>query len=204
MRFQNYIWDFDGTLYDSYDGMADAFLLALQEFGVVKEKREVYRLMKKESVRFATHHYVGVERQQALMDRYHEIEARRLRPPNPFPETKAMLEAIKAYGGRHFVLTHRDQSAIDFLKEDGLFPLFTDFVTENLGFQRKPHPESLLFLLEKHQLKAEDTVMIGDRLLDVLAGKNAGVSTILYDIDGFLGEIPADYTVHALDEILKI
>lgn len=43
--------------------------------------------------------------------------------------------------------------------------------------------------------------MIGDRRLDIEAGKNAGVLTCLYDIDHFLQDIPADYVV---DDLLKI
>lgn len=47
-------------------------------------------------------------------------------------------------------------------------------------------------------------MMIGDRRLDIEAGKNAGVVTCLYDIDHFLGEIPADHVVGNLNEILSL
>lgn len=46
--------------------------------------------------------------------------------------------------------------------------------------------------------------MIGDRTLDVLAGKNAGVQSIFYDLDYVLEDIQADYIVRTIPEMLEI
>ncbi|SJZ36738.1 haloacid dehalogenase superfamily, subfamily IA, variant 3 with third motif having DD or ED/haloacid dehalogenase superfamily, subfamily IA, variant 1 with third motif having Dx(3-4)D or Dx(3-4)E [Pilibacter termitis] len=204
MRFKNYIWDFDGTLYDTYGAITTAFLESLKLFGIQATPKEVYQLIKKESARFAAEHYVGLEKKQALMRKYQEIEPRLQESPKPFHDARETLESIVQNGGKNFVLTHRDNTALEFLKQDGLFHCFTDFVTVADDFPLKPDPSSILHLMKKHELAIDETVMIGDRKLDVLAGKNAEVSAILYDIDGFLGEIPADFTVHSLAEILLI
>ena len=80
-----------------------------------------------------------------------------------------------------------------------------DLIEEVIGidrnFPRKPAPDSLNDLIQRHQLKKSETIMIGDRRLDIEAGKNAGVLTCLYDIDHFLQDISADYVV---DDLLKI
>lgn len=47
-------------------------------------------------------------------------------------------------------------------------------------------------------------MMVGDRKLDIEAGINAKIHTCLYDIDHFLGEIPADHIVANLADILVI
>ena len=51
MEIKNYIWDFDGTLYDSYPAMVEGAAKALQDFGIIKDPREIYQTMKKFSTR---------------------------------------------------------------------------------------------------------------------------------------------------------
>jgi HAD superfamily hydrolase (TIGR01549 family) len=204
MTYKNYIWDFDGTLYDTYEVMTNAFLQALGEFKVFPPYEEAYQWMKKESVRYAAELYVGAEKKPSLIERYHEIEHTIQREPLPFEETRAVIEELSKRGAKNFILTHRDGTVSEFLAQDGLLDYFTEIINAKDGFPAKPAPDSLNYIIEKHHLKKPESVMVGDRSLDILAGKNAGIDTILYDIDGFLGEIPATYTVHHLKDILQI
>lgn len=41
MEIKNYIWDFDGTLYDSYPAMVEGAAKALQDFGIIKDPRDL-------------------------------------------------------------------------------------------------------------------------------------------------------------------
>ncbi|WP_153055871.1 HAD-IA family hydrolase, partial [Streptococcus suis] len=61
---------------------------------------------------------------------------------------------------------------------------FTEILTSDSGFARKPSPEALLFLIEKYGLNKENTYYIGDRLLDVETAINAGIQSINLQIDG--------------------
>ncbi|MCV9886477.1 HAD family hydrolase [Metabacillus halosaccharovorans] len=44
---------------------------------------------------------------------------------------------------------------------------------------RKPEPEMLYTLAEKHEVSLKESYMVGDRDVDILAGKQAGTKTIL-------------------------
>lgn len=48
---------------------------------------------------------------------------------------------------------------------------------------RKPRPGMLFTLMERHGFDPSETVMIGDSKVDIVAGKNAGVRTILVGLD---------------------
>ncbi|MDH3388283.1 MAG: HAD family hydrolase [Gammaproteobacteria bacterium] len=68
----------------------------------------------------------------------------------------------------------------------------------------KPAPDGIRHLLEFWQADAEDTVMVGDYLYDLEAGKGAGVATIHVDTRG-VGDWPeyTDIRVEGLGEIIK-
>lgn len=203
MNIKNFIWDFDGTLYNTYPIMVEAFKKTMTDFTLQMDAKEIYRIMKQQSVR-ALRESFAVD-QELFNQRFHQYEAERLDKSKPFPETQTVLQKLQQQGGQHFILSHRSAaSANALLTRDNLLDLITEIVGADSGFPRKPVPDSLLYLLNKYQLLPDATLMIGDRKLDVEAGKNAGVKTCLYDIDGFLGKIDADFTVNQLTDILKI
>lgn len=42
--FEEYIWDFDGTLYDSYPVILDGFMATLNDYGIQADRREIYQI----------------------------------------------------------------------------------------------------------------------------------------------------------------
>lgn len=200
---KNYIWDFDGTLFDTYPAMVDGAWQALKDFGISMDKKEIYFKMKK----YSTSYLINESNLNAkeFNELFHRYEKESTEVSRPFPETKQVLEMLKDNGGRHFILTHRlTESTWGLLKEHRLAHLIEEVVGIDQDFPRKPNPASLNYLIDTFHLERTDTMMIGDRRLDIEAGKNAGVATCLYDIDHFLGGIPADYVVGNLNEILTL
>lgn len=200
---KNYIWDFDGTLFDTYPAMVDGAWQALKDFGISMDKKEIYFKMKK----YSTSYLINESNLNAreFNELFHRYEKESTEVSRPFPETKQVLEMLKDNGGRHFILTHRlTESTWGLLKEHRLTHLIEEVVGIDQDFPRKPNPASLNYLIDTFHLERTDTMMIGDRRLDIEAGKNAGVAICLYDIDHFLGEIPADYVVGNLNEILTL
>ncbi|NLZ89424.1 MAG: HAD-IA family hydrolase, partial [Clostridiales bacterium] len=57
----------------------------------------------------------------------------------------------------------------------------------------KPAPDALNHLVEKHGLDRAVCVMVGDRAMDLDAGKSAGMATILLDPDGFYADYQPDH-----------
>ncbi len=203
MEIKNYIWDFDGTLYDSYPAMVEGAAKALQDFGIIKDPREIYQTMKKFSTRQLREEYQLEEEEFTPL--FHQYERESSLKPQPFAATEEVLHSLKKHGARHFILTHRlTESTWELLGNYGLTDLIEEVVGIDQNFPRKPSPDALNYLIERFEMKKSETMMIGDRRLDIEAGKRAGVLTCLYDIDHFLGEIPADYVIDDLRKILAI
>lgn len=199
----NYIWDFDGTIYDTYPIMLEALMTTFNEFKLEKNEKTVYRKIKEESIR------------QMILDwqlptpafdqEYHAYEAQQNKASFPFPEAEETLEKLKENAGRHFILTHRTvDSTWELLKRDGLDSLIEAIIGSDSNFPRKPDPAAINYFIDKYQLDPRQTVMIGDRKLDIEAGNRAGISTVFYDIDYFEQEIAATYYINNLKEIVQI
>jgi HAD superfamily hydrolase (TIGR01509 family) len=197
----NYIWDFDGTLFDTYPGMVEAAQKVLADYGHHPSIEEINFIMKKESTKSLREKF-GLS-DEAFTPLFHQYEKESGKTAQPFPETKLVLTQLKEQGKKHFVLTHRlTQSTWDLLAQYDMADLFEEVVGLDKSFPRKPDPASLNYLIRTHKMEKEQTIMIGDRYLDVEAGKRAGVRTCLYDRDHFLGSADADWTVDDLREIL--
>lgn len=50
---------------------------------------------------------------------------------------------------------------------------FTEVITKQYGFKRKPDSEGFMYLIEKYKIDKTTTLVIGDRECKILGGKAA-------------------------------
>ena len=87
-------------------------------------------------------------------------------------------------------------------KIDHFFPV--DHILDRDSCIPKPSPDGVKRLLNFWQADAEDTVMVGDYLYDLEAGKGAGVATVHLDTRGNVDWSEfTDIRVEALGEIIE-
>ncbi|GAX02953.1 phosphoglycolate phosphatase haloacid dehalogenase hydrolase [Secundilactobacillus pentosiphilus] len=186
MKYQSFFWDFDGTIFDTYPIMVRAFMQALMQQRVSEielDEQEIYETMRQHSFgtarqKFSAEFSLNAER---LEQDYRQIERQQISQAQPFAGMLALLQQLADEGGTHYLLTHRNQSAMALLETAGIKKLFTDAVTSEQPFPRKPDPASLNALIERHEVQRPSAIMIGDRTLDIDAGHNAGISGALFD-----------------------
>ncbi len=184
MRFQHWFWDFDGTLFNTYPRIVRAFQKALKAKRIEKSDDEVFALVK-QTLAHAAQVCGGEEAEQELLDLYFKhAEEEGPDTLRPYKGLEAVLAFISGHDGHNYLYTHRDRSGPEALEREGLIGYFTDFVTHDDGFPSKPAPDALLHLVGKHKLDIKDCVMVGDRPIDLDAGINAGMQSILFDEDG--------------------
>ncbi len=204
MRFIHYFWDFDGTLYDTYPRILRAFQKALRDVGIVAPDAEALSYIK-QTLGVGARHYAAQKEgltPKDIMDGYHlHAEEEDFTTMRPYPGVKQALIAAVKRGGRHYLYTHRGLSALEALKRDDLYDLFTDFLTSEDGFPLKPAPDALNSLVQKYQLPLAKCVMLGDRDIDLNAGINAGMAGALFDPEGFFPDFPTPYRYKTMDDL---
>jgi HAD superfamily hydrolase (TIGR01549 family) len=196
---KNYIWDFDGMLFDSYPHITSAFLKMMRDFGKDADYDEAKTLLE---ITFADcfEHYGTTEEEKEVFRKYeHDYSLRPIAVP--FENTVKTIKLLSERGCNHFLYTHRgNETSQHYLNECGIAEYFTAFVDSSNGFSAKPAPDAVEWICKEYNLDKSETVMIGDREIDVLSGKNAGVYGCLYTKKEN-PETAADFVV---DDIIKI
>jgi HAD superfamily hydrolase (TIGR01549 family) len=179
--YKHIIWDFDGTLFDSYPVMVKAALTVLEEQGIYESYDKIMSLMKISFTHlynyFNETYYIS-DTLISYFDKYRkEFEADSLKA---FPYVVDVCRRIFESKGFNHLYTHRGKSSIEFLKKHNMYEYFSGLITRDSNFKRKPDPEALLWLTEEYKIDKSEALMIGDRDIDILAAKNAGIDGCYY------------------------
>ena len=202
MRYKHLFWDFDGTLYDSYPQILNALKQTLQSYSLPVPPDEDLLREAKILVSHALNTFGGSLPQEELMARFQSFHHAIVSFPL-YEGTAQCLKTLQASGVRHYLYTHRSLTARKQLEQDGLWPLFSDFVTSEDGFPLKPAPDALLALARRNGLDVSECAMIGDREIDVQSGYNAGMSGILFDPENFYPDCRAEKHVRSMKELCE-
>lgn len=200
---RNIIWDLDGTLFDTYPAISRAFEAALKSLGAQTSLDRIARL-----ARISIGHCARSLAEEfqlnedelgtAFVAQYDAV------PPEaqpPFPGVKGVCARIHTTGGKNVIVTHRRETGtIRLLAAHHLAEYFAGYITAENGYPRKPDPAAFTAVMELHHLKPAETMTVGDRDIDILAGRAAGIMTCFFGAR--TAEIDADLTVSSFDELL--
>lgn len=182
MRIVDLIWDFDGTLFDTYPPMCTDLKNTMAALGhdfAVEELLEQFTRSRGTVLAYCGER-AGMTAEQ--VDQHYRAYVTEHGQPEakPFPYVVEFLAKFQAAGGRNFVFTHRSESVHDYLAKAGLTQYFTDVVSAGKTFARKPAPAGNLYIMEHNGCNKRRVMAVGDRELDILAAKNAGIEACLF------------------------
>ncbi|GIO27528.1 phosphoglycolate phosphatase [Ornithinibacillus bavariensis] len=163
----NILWDFDGTLFDTYPMYASIFS---QVLGDNTDEIEIIKHLKV-SFSHAINHY-KLSKQQVLG--MHDLEKDlSLNEIIPFDG----IEEVLKFANKNVIMSHKDRDGVlAILQHHNWEKYFTDLVTIYDGFPRKPNPAAYNYLHRKHRID----LVIGDREIDILPAKELEIATCLF------------------------
>ena len=181
--YKNIIWDFDGTLFDSYPAIAEAFLSVLRDHGRSGDLLEIRTLAQ-----------VSLEHCFGTLSSLHDLPANVIEEAfrkkyqqsdhlaqTPFPRARQVCEYVCSIGGSNVIVTHRAvEGTVGVLRAHNMDHLFRGWLTGGDGYPKKPDSAAFQGALEKYHLEREKTLGIGDRDVDVMAAKGAGIFACQY------------------------
>ena len=202
MQKTAFIWDLDGTLLDSYEAILSGIEETFGQFAIPYDKGKVREFILKYSVQDLL---VQVAEERKLdVEVLNQVRAQSLAEKNAqvvlMSCAREVLKWADAAGIQQFVYTHKGDNAFTILRDLGLESYFTEILTSQSGFARKPSPEAANYLIDKYQLNPDNTYYIGDRTLDVKFAQNSGIQSINFLESTYEG----NYRIQALADISRI
>ena len=178
------IFDFDGTLAIlniDFSSMRERIFDLMKHYGIREEMiREHYALEVIDEVYqtlYKKNSYSAEAFYQEAHQILHQVEMRAAEKGNLIQGTKSTLENIREKEVKVGIITRNCEEAVR-----NVFPdinHFCDvFVPRNSVKKVKPHPDHLTHALDLLKISGEDSVMIGDHIIDIQAGKKVGMKTI--------------------------
>jgi len=178
------LFDVDGTLIDSNDQHARAWVAALAEAGYTIPFERVRPLIGMGGDKILPELVTGLEEDSPQgktigAARKRVFKERELDTIRPTRGARALLEAVRARGVRVVIATSAKKSELDGLLARGdLGPLVDVAATGDDAEDSKPDPDIIGAALKKAGIAAADAVMIGDTQYDVEAAHRAGVACV--------------------------
>lgn len=185
MRYTHLIWDFDGTICNTWEVVFQGFWEMAKEHGyetnddavsaaissgVTLEQAAVnlFHLEKKEDIHRCVKTYKNFYRD-------HQDDLQSL-----FPGIKAVLETCKINGHKNIICSNKGpdsiREAITQFKLEGIFDHIVGF---EVGLPTKPDPAVFNDLIRPHfpDIPLEQFIMIGDTSKDILFANNLGIDS---------------------------
>ncbi len=180
MSEKTILFDLDGTLTDSGEGIINCASLALENFGITPPDRETMRQfvgppLVESFVKFGVPADRVEEAVAVYRSRYIPIGKYE---NTPYPGVQELLEKLRQQGHKLYVATSKpEQMSVDILNHFDLAKYFTDICGASMNTSRNTKDAVIAYLLKKTGREA-CTVMVGDTAFDVLGAKVHSIPTI--------------------------
>ena len=175
------LFDFDGTVFDTAEGIMKCVKYALDKLGIESEYSELKcfcgpPLVDMFMQKYGLSHDDAVKAVETYRERYRPIGWKECRP---FDGMAELLHKLKAAGKTLAVATSKPEDFTNAILEDyGMADCF-DFVGGSLfDGTRSKKWEVIDYVLGHYGIKPEEAVMVGDRMYDVLGAKKCGVPCV--------------------------
>lgn len=183
----NVLWDFDGTLFDTYPAFTETM------YKILNKKVPKPTILKELKVSFS-HAAKVFQLTDEDVKRFKKLEtslSSKFKPPFPY------VEEILKRMNTNVIMTHKPKKEVMAILDDyDWHHYFKEMVTIDDGFPRKPDPSAYKYLHDKYNLD----LVIGDRLLDIIPAKKLGIKTCLFQNE----EVGADYYLTSYENFFQV
>ncbi|MDR2173805.1 MAG: HAD-IA family hydrolase [Burkholderiales bacterium] len=175
-RFRLLVFDWDGTVVDSTVPIVSAVQAAYRDLGLTPPEGRAVRYiigLKLDTAFFHLSPELPEKSVEALLERYRYHYMRGDAEIPLFGGMSALLEKLDQENYFLGVATGKSRKGLDrMLRQKKLIRRFHATRCADESFS-KPHPEMLLYLMDRLGVTPEQTLMIGDTTHDIQMAKNA-------------------------------
>ena len=174
------LFDLDGTLTDSGEGIINCAILGLKHFNLPVPDRQAMRVfvgppLHEIFVKFGVPEDQADEAVRVYRSRYNTVGKFE---NTPYPGIYELLQALRNNGNTLLVATSKPESlAVEIMDKFELSKYFHKICGASLDRSRSTKEDVIAYLLAQNG-SAEEMVMVGDTAFDVLGAAAHGIPTI--------------------------
>ncbi|TCZ81281.1 HAD family hydrolase [Paenibacillus albiflavus] len=163
----NILWDFDGTIIDSYPVFTRIFR---ETIGQEHSDEEILSHLKISFTHAREYYQLTDVQMKEIFDKEGNMHPT---DTQPFAD----VEDVLRHANINVIMTHNKRDVVETcLKYYGLNKYIKEIVSRDDGYPKKPDPSSYQYLHDKYQID----LAIGDRDIDILPAKALGIRTCLF------------------------
>ena len=216
MKYKCLIFDLDGTLLDSLQGILDACNLSFKELGynVHRTFEEGKHFIGAGAIEFARRAMKGsnipLEKEPELLEHflvnYQKIQSEETKP---FKGMNELLKELEAKGFYLTIASNKPQILLDPIVKQ-LFPdvHFKLALGQRINKPEKPDPFIIFEIMKSCKVEANDCIYIGDSEYDYKTAHNAGIDSVICKYGfGFYNEPwvkKPTYLVNTVEELKNL
>jgi HAD superfamily hydrolase (TIGR01509 family) len=184
MRLRAVILDMDGTITRfniDYLAARRAVLAKLEKMNLkttdMTERSSIYSLLTQLKPRLDSRAYEQLRK--LSYDRLEEIEVKAAQEVMLYPGVLDTMKALRSRRLRIGLVTNNGRKGTNLtLERLGLTIFFDAIVTRDDCEEMKPDPDPLRKVLEELGVRVDEAILVGDGVMDIVAGKAAGLSSV--------------------------
>jgi phosphoglycolate phosphatase len=210
MRFNTILFDLDGTIFDSAEGISESVKYAAEKLGIFVPDAETRKKFVGPPLRQSFKKYCGVNDDTAelALSAYREYYSTRgVYMCRPYDGIEKLFIYLKDNGYNLYVATAKPTEYTKIMLEKYSYTkYFKDIVGASMDKSMDSKEKIIRHIVDKLASR-EKTVMIGDTEYDILGAKANGISSIAvtygYGSYESLKSAGADYFAGTVEEIYK-
>jgi len=203
MKYKYVIFDFDGTIIDSWLGIAKGFIKSLGEHGTKLTLDEAKDLVGPPFAKMVREKfkYDEEEAMDIILTHRKYVREEGIYEAKLYDDVINMLEALKENGIKMAIATNKPEENVEPQLDIFKIRKYFDVVISNNRLQTKGTKSDFVRMaLEGMGVKNKgEAVMVGDRTGDIIGGKDNDLDTIGvtygYGVKGEFDDIDVDYIV---------
>ena len=182
MGYENILFDLDGTLTDPYLGITNAVKYSLQKFNITENNEKTLRSLIGPPLEtsFMEFYQFDINKTKTAIGYYREYYSEKGIYENKlYPGVDVLLAKIRNNNKTPILATSKPTAfAFKILRYFNIDNYFFDVVGSNFNGTMVEKDEIIKFITEKHNLKKEKTIMIGDRKYDITGAHKNNIHSI--------------------------
>ncbi|MFA6941169.1 MAG: HAD family hydrolase [Clostridiaceae bacterium] len=183
MKYKNILFDLDGTLTDSKEGITRSVQYALSKFGISVDSLDQLNNFLGPPLKDAFMEYFNFSEEEAetAVKYYRErFKDKGIFENQVYEGIEKLLIKLKDNGLNLFIATSKPRAFADrILKHFNLFSYFDAVIGSEFDGTRNKKGDVISYVISEYKLdNKDDIIMVGDRRHDVIGAKENGIDVI--------------------------